>query len=389
MARFILRALNGPLEIHLREDLSTTIGRSHKNMVMLTDPTVSGQHCQVEIRSGIVWVEDPGSRNGTHVNGQAIQGSHPMTHGDELRIGRSRFRLDVELEKPLQLSLLELVSHPTGSPEVDAGVPSASSLWGGRVAQAMPFAPEKPPFTPEWFRASQEDRREVGREASPGFRDTLPELVPAAEQTLPGPGTPSDLESDEEVTKVERSLPIRVGTPVSFGMLGSWCMTQSLPVPRFPPELPWHVYEDRYFTTLPEMRYSLHEFLSQDGAAYPLPLFLFGLDAPPGASEQDFFLLIREVGLELYLQMRWTDTAKTWGINTDAWDALEEVGRLREEVARAVLEGRLDSKQKLTVFHSARGNRGWMAPGEIFPRRVDEKAPAWLLKLALRGISGG
>lgn len=395
MARFILRALNSPLELHLQEELLTTLGRSHKNMVMLTDPTVSSQHCRVEIRDSIVWVEDSGSRNGTFVNGEFIRGSHPMTHGDELRVGRSRFRLAVELEKPLRLSLLELVAHPAGSPEADAGVPSAAQLWGGRVPQAMPFAPEKPAFTPDWLRKGD------GEAAPASWTSASTTPGAQAEQTLTSgdpltSGAPLsaretlDAWDDEpEVTKVEKSFPMRAGTAVDFQAIRSWCMGMGLPTPGFPQSLTWFSYDGRYFSTLAEMRFSLHEFLALDSTDHPLPLFLFGLDAPPGAPDQEFFLLIREVGLELYLQMHWTDTSKTWGINTDVWDALEEVGRLREGVAKGVLEGRLDVRQKLTLFHSTRGNRGWMAPGELFPRRVDEKAPAWLLKLALRGIQGG
>ena len=63
-----------------------------REMVMggyrLSDPKVSRKHAVVEPADGGAWqVRDLGSRNGTGVNGRAIDGPHRLRSGDVLRVG--------------------------------------------------------------------------------------------------------------------------------------------------------------------------------------------------------------------------------------------------------------------------------------------------------------
>jgi CheY-like chemotaxis protein len=57
----------------------------------LADPLVSRRHCELSLRGGRVWAEDLGSRNGTSVNGEPLQGARPLADGDRLELADCPF----------------------------------------------------------------------------------------------------------------------------------------------------------------------------------------------------------------------------------------------------------------------------------------------------------
>jgi len=71
-----LRALTGDLrgqEFTFRGPAYCVLGRSRSCQLRLPgDATVSRQHCLIEMEGAGVWVQDLGSLNGTHINGQKI-----------------------------------------------------------------------------------------------------------------------------------------------------------------------------------------------------------------------------------------------------------------------------------------------------------------------------
>lgn len=71
----------------------TRVGRSEESTVVLDDEFVSTVHAMVLLRDGRWWVRDEGSRNGTMVNGERIDGERPLREGDELQIGRVHLRM--------------------------------------------------------------------------------------------------------------------------------------------------------------------------------------------------------------------------------------------------------------------------------------------------------
>ena len=106
----VLRALTGDLrgqEFALSGPSHAILGRSRSCTLRLpTDGTVSRQHCIIEIDEYGVWVQDLGSMNGTHVNGEKIgqrvkpagedatmvqPPRHALQDGDELRICNNVF----------------------------------------------------------------------------------------------------------------------------------------------------------------------------------------------------------------------------------------------------------------------------------------------------------
>ena len=69
--------LDGPLEI----------GRDPEAGLTLDDDLVSRRHARLTPQPGGVVVEDPGSRNGTFVNGNQIHAPTLVTAGDQILVG--------------------------------------------------------------------------------------------------------------------------------------------------------------------------------------------------------------------------------------------------------------------------------------------------------------
>src|SRR5437588_3042141 len=60
-----------------------TLGRAHTNSVVLQDDLSSREHAEITFAGGRWRIRDLGSRNGTHVNGSAVQGEQELNPRDE------------------------------------------------------------------------------------------------------------------------------------------------------------------------------------------------------------------------------------------------------------------------------------------------------------------
>ena len=70
-----------------------TFGRADRASVVVSDPTVSGEHARVE-RLGNEWVVvDLGSTNGTLVNQALVHGDAALAPGDVLGLGNVRLKV--------------------------------------------------------------------------------------------------------------------------------------------------------------------------------------------------------------------------------------------------------------------------------------------------------
>ncbi len=63
------------------------IGRAEQCDVRPLSEEVSRRHCAVTVGPADVWIEDLGSRNGTHVNGTRITERTKLADGDLIRVG--------------------------------------------------------------------------------------------------------------------------------------------------------------------------------------------------------------------------------------------------------------------------------------------------------------
>lgn len=72
------------------------LGRHESCTLQLDDPRLSRQHARLTVSRDRLRIEDLGSANGVHVNGQRIDEPTPCGHGDRLVVGP--FTFDVEID---------------------------------------------------------------------------------------------------------------------------------------------------------------------------------------------------------------------------------------------------------------------------------------------------
>ncbi len=73
----------------------TVVGRDPSCEIVVADGSVSRRHARLELRSGIWWVVDQGSANGTYLNSLRIA-EQALKNGQELRFGALAFRVDLK-----------------------------------------------------------------------------------------------------------------------------------------------------------------------------------------------------------------------------------------------------------------------------------------------------
>lgn len=92
----------------LKED-RTTIGRGLQTDVRINDEGISRTHAIVEGQSGVYYLSDAGSTNGTFANGDKVD-RYPLREGDRIQIGASsvlKFTYHDDLDEDFQRDLYE------------------------------------------------------------------------------------------------------------------------------------------------------------------------------------------------------------------------------------------------------------------------------------------
>jgi hypothetical protein len=70
------------------------LGRGDQADIRLEDTFASSAHAKLEMRGGVMVLEDLGSTNGTYLNDEPLNGAQPLHAGDRIRIGDSRFTFE-------------------------------------------------------------------------------------------------------------------------------------------------------------------------------------------------------------------------------------------------------------------------------------------------------
>ena len=73
-----------------------TVGRSRQCDVTLDDPNVSRTHAEIRPRGGSWVFTDLGSTNGSRLNGRRLDGPEVLKPGDEIELGTSRIKFELE-----------------------------------------------------------------------------------------------------------------------------------------------------------------------------------------------------------------------------------------------------------------------------------------------------
>jgi predicted component of type VI protein secretion system len=80
----------GDSHVVMLQGFRMAVGRiSDNDLVLASDPEVSGFHALFESVAGGWCLRDLSSRNGTFVNGERLGGDRPLRNGDEIRIGQT------------------------------------------------------------------------------------------------------------------------------------------------------------------------------------------------------------------------------------------------------------------------------------------------------------
>lgn len=107
------------------------IGRSEECHLRPKSDMVSRRHCSLVIRDGQVILRDFGSKNGTHVNEQRVEGEKALEPNDVLRIGPLKF--GVLFDKGTAKLAKPAAAAPAKEPARSAAAPTAT---GGKTATA-------------------------------------------------------------------------------------------------------------------------------------------------------------------------------------------------------------------------------------------------------------
>ena len=112
-----------------------TLGRAEQRDVVLDDPAASRLHAEIVLRGGRFWIRDSGSANGLAINGRRVQ-EHPLTDGDQIRIGATEFRY---VEQPQQSFHTEVLEEgPVERTEVLPEPPEPAPQRAAPGAGALP-----------------------------------------------------------------------------------------------------------------------------------------------------------------------------------------------------------------------------------------------------------
>ncbi len=81
-------------QIFTKPDLS--LGRDPSSDISLDDETTSLHHARVWFKNKQWWVEDLQSTNGTYLNDERVETPTILINGDELRIGKAFFIVEIQ-----------------------------------------------------------------------------------------------------------------------------------------------------------------------------------------------------------------------------------------------------------------------------------------------------
>ncbi len=104
------------------KDPETLLGRSRSCDIIVGSPLASRVHARLVLRDGQLQLVDPGSRNGTTLNGERVQGSATLRKGDRIGIGSDVLELVEAQDEPTLIT----VPPPAGDEEITRSVRSVN-----------------------------------------------------------------------------------------------------------------------------------------------------------------------------------------------------------------------------------------------------------------------
>ena len=115
----------------------TTVGRTAQSRIQISEPYISTNHAVITQTDGDYYIEDRGSKNGTFLNGESVEGPQQIKEGDILRFGLAACKV---VETQVSTSSLAGVSSGQGSvlnPVGPAAAVGGMAIAGAAVATAV------------------------------------------------------------------------------------------------------------------------------------------------------------------------------------------------------------------------------------------------------------
>jgi hypothetical protein len=146
--QFVMRS--GPTvgAVYPLESESISIGRDASNGIQINDAEMSRRHARLQFQGGKYVIEDVGSTNGTHVNGQRLSAPYVLKAGDVVSFGEgnvlgfesSDFDPAATLATPRSAKPGYAAVPPPAPAAAYAGQVTAGLIPSGRKVNPLPIA---------------------------------------------------------------------------------------------------------------------------------------------------------------------------------------------------------------------------------------------------------
>ncbi|MFW6171038.1 MAG: FHA domain-containing protein [Planctomycetota bacterium] len=127
------------------------IGRGEECHLRPRSDAISRRHCIILAKDGQVVVQDLGSKNGSYVNGQRVEGEQVVRAGDEFQVGPLQFEIVIEqalggAKRPAAQDVKEVASRTAASPADELDIASWLGEEEGSDASRAVSTPETRQF---------------------------------------------------------------------------------------------------------------------------------------------------------------------------------------------------------------------------------------------------
>ena len=121
------------MSFEIPADRPVLVGRQSESDLVLEDSLVSRKHAMLEMREGKLQILDPGSRNGTFINGERLKPGqwHELEEGSQIKMGN----LELKLKGPSKI-----LSAPPVGELVGQGLKSAVQTTESASPGLLSFA---------------------------------------------------------------------------------------------------------------------------------------------------------------------------------------------------------------------------------------------------------
>ncbi len=175
------------------------IGRAEDCHLRPRSDVVSRHHCALVIEEGYVGIKDFGSKNGTYVNDQRIEGEQALKHGDLVRVGNLEF--EVQFPKPQQKKA-ETPAPAAGAAAEQPQAKPQESASDSEIDLASLFGTPGDMGSTETKTIGITDPASASPEADPVPEESAQETVASELASETQPGEPSQKKDADDVPVV-------------------------------------------------------------------------------------------------------------------------------------------------------------------------------------------